>query len=225
MKNLSNSNIVIVASNFDLSIFNLFWFVEQGIIAKDDIDFKSSIFAPQAVVLDTKKMMLQILPNHIICTVKDLSSATSYALHNLINLLNKAPAAPYQAMGVNFAWDLLGDENTDIWQSTSFLFGLQEKSPLKAAFATSDSLFGYYASKNSNGFRLKLDIKPMRLPNDKDAAADPKHIIRCSFNYHYDLAFNQITPQDIANSLIKDKWQCLFDESSKIAASLEGGIQ
>jgi hypothetical protein len=197
MTELRNKNITILANFFNPSVFNSLWFVKNGILKEEDINAKTSFQSPDISQVNTSTFSLIVVLNQLVFHVIDDNEAKSIEILN--KMISALPHTPYTAMGINFVFDAPALD-TDLSEYSRKLFFYPE-SKLHSLFNTQDAKFGVYLSKNVNGSRLKLDIKPATI-SDANGSIN-KEVITYAFNFHKDL--NKDNPVNDLLDLIK-KW-------------------
>ena len=85
-------------------------------------------------------------------------------------------------------------------------------------FDAPDANFGVYVSRDLFGYRLKLDVKPILVPQPEAA---PEHRLQLLFNYHADL------PQggeaaDAITALLQ-RWREASEESRRMVGTIHDG--
>ena len=204
---LVNENVVILANQFNLSIMNQRWLIENCIIAEDDLQ-DGYTFTPVFTQVKTKLFLLTIVPERLQI---DLNPATENKIEliksKIGTIVDKLPHTPFTALGFNFAY-FLTTEDSSIEKYTKSLF-FKPDSPLSSHFDEDNAKFGGYFSKDVSGFRLKLDIKPVSIKS-KDKIIDK---IKLDFNFHLNLVEN-----NKSKTILKylAKWDSMMNITSDI---------
>ncbi len=195
---LVNRNIILIARFLNPSIFQSHWLIQEGIIEKEKFDFDKSIFTPQMVRVCTVDFNLLITADKLEFS---MLSNEEESIEVIRKLLKKLPHVPYVAIGINFEY--FYDEFSSNGIDNSIRLFSQMKNPIYNFFLDLEDkpLFGIYLSKNYQGTRLKLDIKPVIIKEEK------KNYIDFNFNFHKELS----STEEIMN--IIDKWT-IFSEYS-----------
>jgi len=211
-KTYEGSVAVIVAHRFNLTAANQYWLVKEGIV--DEGDFaEGTIFSDGVVQARTSKFHMLILPDQLqFVPIVDYASEQEIVTGRLGKLVGKLPHVPYKGMGINFGWHLAPDDG-DTSRMTKSLFYNPDRS-LFRSFNTNDARFGAYLSKDFNGFRLKLDVKPIVMHNEGGSS----HRVRMGFNFHCDLG--PPNPADEIQSRLV-AWNELRTEAERIVADVE----
>lgn len=175
------SALVVVAKSFNPSIFTQLWLCKEGIV--DEEDFQGLSLASDDVAQhQLSTMQLLVVPPRLQVTLKPGDDASAEAGRALVDkIVNKLPHTPFQALGMNLDF-LVTLEGADFAQRDRELF-LVAGSPLASAFSDGDPRFGGYFSRDIDGIRLKLDIKPFAAGGEVGAADK----LRCCFNHHVPL--------------------------------------
>ncbi|MEZ6099962.1 MAG: hypothetical protein R3E01_13420 [Pirellulaceae bacterium] len=212
-KELVNSNVVILAEQFNPSILSQIWLVKNDIFAEGD--FKAGFVFTEAITqVSTSECELLVVPPRAQFTLKCANDAQQELIVSKIGrLVNALPETPYRAVGFNLQWHLVPDDAT-VEELTRRLFFVNDN-PVHEAFDAPDARFGSYLSKDSMGFRLKLSIQPVIVQRYEEPG---QHAIAFSFNYHcpLDRDPNQVSKiQDLLS-----RWDDALRESTQILDTL-----
>lgn len=211
-KELQSCSVVILAQNFNPSIFNRHWLVKNKFIDDHEIT-DDSVFALGVSNIITPQFSLLVTPDHLHFEINGASLNYCECLHRvLIKIINRLPEIPYKAVGLNFEWHIFDDDSSPATISRALFYPVNPS--LQAFFNTDDSLYGCYLSKNFHDSRMKLDINPTVVckPN-----LEEKEVFRFSFNYHREL--NEQTGFDDLKKNLQD-CNIYFDASVKIVDAL-----
>lgn len=191
-RQLIESNLVIVANQFDLSTINSIWLLKKKIFSIDELQERFPLpiivearSADFIFVLDPNRLQFWIMPE---CNTANELLATKIA-----QLIKELPPQPYVASGFNFTYHIVS-ENRDFGELTRSLF-CQPDSKLFNDFNTSDARFGGYFSKNIIGTRLRLEIKPIIFQQGNKTIGE-----RLQFAFNFNM-----------NISSEDKEQCILD--------------
>jgi hypothetical protein len=209
LKELKVQPIIILAKNFNPSVFNQFWLINNGYIGEKEV-LPNSIFTPQFAQIFTTKFNLLILPEQLQFNSIDLTKSEENLYSCLIPMIKRLSETPYIAIGINFFWLMNDDGGKTISELSKELF-YRNDSNIYSRFKGGDANFGIYLSKDIEGVRLKLDIKPITAPDIM--SGDRKEYIQCSFNYHLDLN-NKTCYQDLQTCL--QKWNIFRKDSEDL---------
>lgn len=187
-KDLRIENVVILANNFNPSIFASHWLIDRKICAATDI-LQTSVFASNISQLDTVDFQLLVLLNQMQFTKSTAFSGnfSESIKTKLIQVINKLPEVPYLSAGINFHWFIKDGDLTIPQLSRKSFFNKESK--LHSYFDSDDMRVGTYLSKDIGAVRLKLDIKPSLAIFNQDNKQD--EYIQWIFNYHVDLNGDQ----------------------------------
>ncbi|MFO0966494.1 MAG: hypothetical protein U0793_13040 [Gemmataceae bacterium] len=133
-------------------------------------------------------------------------------LQRLGKLVRELPHTPYKAIGFNFAWHLIPADG-NIARLSREMFYVPDR-PLQRSFSDDNAHFGGYLSKDFQGFRLKLDVKPLIVTLEGGRTENRLHF---GFNYHFDLR------QDAARQIEErlQHWDEVRQETERIVDSIE----
>ncbi len=205
-------NIVIVAHNFNPTIFTPIWLVNIKAIKENEL-IPNTIVTPAASNNDTSDFNLLVMPDRLQLTFKreaDFKSIIEKTLHNIVKSL---PHTPYEAVGFNFIWSFVPD-NQGSFRDITYRYFISDKNPLKTIFDQQDARFGIYMSKNALDLRLKLDIKPVYVTIDNIS----REALQFIFNFHKDLDKKTDSVEILLTTI--DKWLTAKSEAEKIVKEL-----
>jgi hypothetical protein len=205
LKELKDCSIVILAQNFNPSIFNQYWLIHKDILKEEEV-LPNSIFTPAGVQVFSKDFNLLIMPDQLNLVFNNENSP----LDILIKIIKKLPEIPYKALGINFNYKVYQaeDEVTKLSQEIFF----NKSSALYKSFHTPDARYGAYMSRSFKKSRLKLDIKPC-ISQVKEA--HPQYLL-FNFNFHIDLPIDN--PVVLLRESI-NSWNEYYNETNKILLS------
>lgn len=204
MFNLKSKSVVIIANLFNPSIFNTHWFIKNDILKEEDL-LPKSIFTQDIAQISTNGFNMVVTLNQLITNIQDAESKNTMEI--ILKCIKNLPHTPYSASGINFHYHTPAKtEEIDDLSRELFFFS---SSPVHSEFDTKDAKFGAYLSKDYEGCRLKLDIKPNTIKKVNDP--EKLYVINFGFNFHIDLPKENYTEE-----LIKflNKWNT-FEEYSK----------
>jgi hypothetical protein len=207
--NLINSAVVVAAQHFNPSVAGQHWLIENGIVLKEEIRV-GAVFTDMFVQVPTPNFLLIISPEN--CQFSPLptyENQQELIVDRVGKFLNLIPHTPFNAIGLNFAWQYF-PEHESINEVCRRLFFI-EKSCLHKQFDVSDARFGAYLSMDLWGCRLRLEARPtiMSLPDGQRS-----HFIQFAFNYHLGVLGRPKPVEDIINLL--KRWQEAKDFSKDI---------
>lgn len=191
MKEITQSTCVVVARELNVSIFQQLWLVENNIIDKDD--FVIPFFSPAAVEVKTKNFTFFAVPDRLQITVNsNIENAGNIYAKTAARIVEILPHTPIVGMGVNFNVMIKPTEQSKVHELSKKAFWSAEN-PLTYPGDESNPLFGFYMSANVEKARLKLDVKPIVLGEEK--------AFLMSFNFHHDLGDDK--PNEIKDAISK----------------------
>jgi len=199
LKEIKSENIVILAQNFNPSIFSTHWLVKNSLSIDDDIINERTIINPSYVRINTKQFNLVVTLDQL-----QIAPVSNTDLGDLIpvvkRIVEKLTEIPYKAIGINFIWSASHDSDLlPKFSRESF----SNNSKLAERFKTDDSCFGIYMSKDIKNLRLKLDVKPT-IENDVES-------MTIAFNYHKDFKNNDTAQIELIEIL--DSWKFYQNDS------------
>ena len=177
-------NIVVVARNFNPTIFSQLWLVNQAIFSEKELA-ENYIFTPIAVNLNTPDFAFLAVPDKIQLSFPS-DKVDFKALSNRIfgGIIKKLPHTPYQAIGFNLSW-ILFPQNPDKFVEISRKIFVSPSNPIARHFTSTGSRFGTYLSKDVPMGRLRLDIKPVSAT--PPPSGEQKEGLHLTFNFTLDL--------------------------------------
>jgi hypothetical protein len=208
------ANVVVAARQFNPTVFDEFWLLEHGIATREEFTGGDSfILTPPFVQFRSPRFVLLVMPEQLqfvpLPAVEDPAALVIDKVGTIIRLL---PHTPFVAAGLNFHWQLV-PQAPDFTAFCRALFFRND--PLFDSFDAEDGRFGGYMSKNIFGARLKLDIKPLKVPT---SPTETLEVLQLVFNYNADL--------DRQNSIeqieqILRSWNEAKDYAKQIVSDLE----
>ena len=209
----AGSVAVIVANQFNPSILKQGWLMKVGVLGQDDIVEEGSIFSDKVVQLRSQYFHMLVLPGQLQFVPAVVpEQEQDLLLDKLGAIVRELPHTPYTALGLNFNWQLT-PEDGDMGRLTRELFTTPDR-PLYQRFGGDNARFGAYLSKDFSSFRLKLDVKPVTVEEEK-----PHHRLMFSFNFHSDVD----GPEQIVERL--GHWNEVRQEAREILEAVEPGLQ
>ena len=193
----SGINVVVVAQNFNPSIFDRHWFIKNGILSEEDF-LKGGMFTPSLSQVYSEAFDIMVLPDRLQFGPKvpseEIALLTVDTVGKIVKLL---PHTPFSAAGFNIIWRLQpkDEELGEISRNMFFKDGIE---PF-LSFDASDARFGSYMSKNIFGCRLKLDVKPMNISRITRGSETKIEILNFGFNFHKKLESDDRIEEIIAH--------------------------
>jgi hypothetical protein len=187
------AGIVIAAETFNPSVFSESWLVRNGVISEHDFS-GMRLFSPEVVQFQTSDLQVLIIPPKMQITFNISNDSVDFELPKQIatRTVELLPQTPFKALGLNFDYFAIHPANQDFHIFNRNLLGDGTYNLLEE-FATPDSNYGRYFSKDHGAARLKLDIKPV------NAGPEKKQMLQFSFNFHFDVS--QLSSLDRAKKL------------------------
>ena len=187
------AGIVLSAQTFNPSIFTETWLTQNGIVPADAF-VGVRVFSAEVAQFQTSHLQVLVIPPKMQITFEihgvDIDSDLPQQIaKRTVELL---PHTPYQALGLNFDFFVAPPNGQNFNDYNRALLGNGNNSLLRE-FAPPDAKFGRYFSKDHEGARLKLDIKPVQ------AGPEKKDLLQFSFNFHYEVS--QLDPEDRVQKL------------------------
>lgn len=213
-RKLIAQNVVLALNNVNTGVFDKFWFVDNGVFARDEF-LQDSIFAPGLSVVSTNNCSLTVLPNQVQFAVKsdDPQIGTNCVMQKMSAFIKALSNVRVVAMGMNFSWRV-EDKEKHITMLTRGLFDVPQNG-LHQYFNHPDARFGTYISQDiDNETRLKLDIKPVNSLEDGTLV----DFVLAAFNYHSDVKVSNY--QEYLLQLL-EKWPSLNRNSEEIICLLK----
>jgi hypothetical protein len=208
----TGSAAVIVAQQFNARIITQLWLVRNEIV-RDDEFHEGSIFSDVVVQVRAAPFQMLVLPDQVqMVPTVSRDQEEDILVQRLGRLVRELPHTPYKALGLNFAWHLIPADG-DMARISREMFYIPDR-PLQRNFAVENAHFGGYMSKDFQGFRLKLEVKPMIVTLADGRVESRLHF---GFNYHFDLRENAAV--QIAEKL--HHWNEVRQETERIIDSIE----
>jgi hypothetical protein len=216
-----NSNIVIIAKDFNPSIFKPLWLMKNGIFREEELQ-GNIVIAPITVQVPTKNFQFVVLPDRLQMLIHrhypDVESDITRVVGGTVKTL---PHTPYTAMGLNFTYIIApeAEDAFDAWNRNLFASPLSNKI---LSSKETNARFGSYISFNVLETRLKIDIKPVKAVGNLETLCKSWHtgqdLVRVNFNFHIDV-LNTDSPVD---SVLKNlgKWTEALTLSQKLIAMI-----
>ena len=191
---LANSNIVVVANQFNPSVINQLWLVDFGIVHREEF-LPGCVFTDMMVNVLSEKFSLLVVPEQLqFVPLVESCDQQSLIESRLGGIIRTIPHTPYAACGMNFTWFVEPDDLPDFARKLFFV----DRSPIHRQFDTVDSRFGGYMSKSVLGGRLKLDVKPLTTKQSDGSAME---LMQFGFNFHYEVTDPQKTSDELLRIL------------------------
>ncbi len=204
-KKIIGNSIVIINTGIDPQNFNSYWLVKNGLLDEEELNFEN-VFSKQFVHINGEYYDIVINGNSLQFQLKNNDfSKIDLLLRKIISFNKLVKNTINISMGFNFNWIL--DIEKGSFRSISKDLFFKSDNPIHKLFDNENACFGSYLSTDFKKSRLKLDIKPILLSNDKEDGS-----LNLNFNFHFD--FNDDNRNDL-DELI-NSWSVYFKESQKI---------
>jgi hypothetical protein len=209
---LLGANVVIVAKQFNPSVFSQLWLVRNEIVKEDEF-LEGCIFSDDISKIETSLFGLLVLPPQLQFLPRSPEGEAELIEAKLGKIIAALPHTPYVAIGFNFSWHVW-PEDGNLHQLSRSLF-LNEYAPLAKKFGAEDALFGAYVSQNIGDCRLRLDVKPVDyVVNDQQTRR-----LHFAFNFQLDLSQTETPVESIIAHL--SKWEQFKNEASEVIDLIE----
>jgi hypothetical protein len=184
-KRLVTCNAVVVAKQLAPSILSQLWLVRNGLVREEELA-QGCIFTPDVVQVVTKEYNLLALSNRIQFSPLRHGTRTGAMVQDHVGKIVSAMSdTPYTAVGLNMNWHVL--PGTDSFAAAMERLAAPRGSSIFGAFDTPDARYGAYFSRDALGFRVKLDIKPINLANQKAGGETGPEGFQFGFNFEQKL--------------------------------------
>jgi hypothetical protein len=206
---LRHQSIVVLAENFNPSIFSSYWLIKNNFIKEKEI-LPESIFTPNLTQVVTKNYVILVTTNKLELNFEHEDPRFEETINEvLIPIIKRLKEVPYKGLGVNFKWFISDNEVSIVKLSRKLFFNGSSK--FYNIMDSDDARYGAYFSKNYKTTRLKLDIKPITAV----VQSENKNLdfILYAFNFHSDLEKGKEVDRLI--NVLSD-WKSFRNESDKI---------
>jgi len=207
---LVNASAVLLASDFNISIFKPLWLTSNDILQEDDFG-EGTLISPAAIQVPSRSFDLLIMPNRLQMVLKRPTQESQAELLRVIGGVAKTlPHVPYTGIGLNFGYLVPAPDGTDFFAWSTAKFSASWASLVVSPHDTA-ARFGSYLSYDFMAMRLKIDIKPTRQQESSD-------LMLAEFNYHLDLKQPGATDQ-VLEAL--QKWRAAIKHTFEVVNLLE----
>jgi hypothetical protein len=207
-----NANAVIIAQGINPSVFTQAWLVENEIVRPAELT-GSLVVTPQVVSVDADRFAFLAVPDRLQFVPKATEvEEQADLMGRLDRVVQLLPHNPYSGLGLNFVCLLSPDtEPFDRFLRRSFWM---TDNPLFRQFDEDDARCGVYLSKDTLGFRLKLDVKPIRM---EQLEQRPERL-HMAFNFHRDVPSGPEAAMSISEGL--ESWVAARGLAESLAAAV-----
>jgi hypothetical protein len=214
---LVSSSAVVAAQHFNPTITGQHWLIEHGILMPEERQV-GAVFTDMFVQVPTRDFNLQVMQDN--CQISFPADTSTVRQRELLTerlgrIINLLPHTPYTGVGLNFVWHVYPDNET-VGDLCRRLFYSKE-GQLCQEFDKGDARFGMYMSMDWNGYRLRLDAKPVVLAFPD---APPSELLQLAFNYHKQVVARPEPWKIILGTL--DQWQQAHENAMSIATKALG---
>lgn len=218
---MEHSSIVIIAKDFNLSIFKPLWFIKNDIFREEELQ-ANILISPPAVQIPSEHFQFTALPDRLQMLIpKHYSDAEDDIARVLRRIVRTLPHTPYTAVGLNFNY-LIAPETEDrfsAWNRKLFASALSRK--LQSS-RDKNARFGSYVSFDVLETRLKIDIKPIKASANIKVVYKSWHegqdLVRLNFNFHSDVGSTDSPMNSVLDKL--GKWSEAFALSQDLTGMI-----
>lgn len=185
---------IVVNGQFNVTLFDKYFFIKNAIITEDDFSKLKTppLFNGFNTHIITDKFQVNINPVQIVInsiTPEEDDKINEFA----IKIIKASGINNFQSFGINFDWVLRFESQDDVRKKSKEYF-YNDKTEFMSSFNTEDSHYGFYASKDVFGARLKLDIKPINNIFNPLKGEIKIDALYNQFNFHFILNSLDIIP-------------------------------
>ncbi|MFO0847201.1 MAG: hypothetical protein U0871_01395 [Gemmataceae bacterium] len=201
-----------MANVFNPSVVSHVWLVRTGLLGEDELPHNSgSIFTDALVQVVAPRYTLIVTPENLQFVPSPREAKPEQLIAEKVGrLVETLPHTPFRAIGLNFTWHAKPEDDDGVRRLARRLF-FREESPLYREFSSSDCQYGAYLSKDTLGFRLKLDIRPIT-SHLRDGVTE--QFLQMLFNYHADIGPGEDAVARIGELL--GRWQDASNEAQRL---------
>lgn len=215
-------NAVIVATNFNPSVFSQYWFLKNDLFKPEDfVSPETQAFTPLAVQFQTPNLEFLVISDRVQVNLKieneDYQNLVSQTLGKVADIL---PHTPFRAIGFNMNWRVGKLSNEAFGVIDRKVFFKYDNNIFDSYFTEPDCRFGSYLSKDFRGGRLRLTITPIRVAGNKET--NPHEGLDLNFNFNFNLVEEKRVIQIHENI---NSWNASYEFAQKIATELNVGLQ
>ena len=215
---LTDTSIVIVAHDVNISIFKPLWLVKTNIFREDELQ-GNIIVSPVSVNIPTDNFGFVVFPNRIQMSIPHLYPEAQSDINRILGgIVKTLPHTPYTAMGLNCEY-LSAPEDEKAFESWNKNLLSSKFSNIVLTSKNSNPRFGGYFSYDFLEARLKIDIKPIVAEPDikrhSKSWSRGQDLIRINFNLHHDINGSEEKPE-LAILKALEKWTETLSLSQEI---------
>ena len=218
---VENLSVVIVAKDFNLSIFKPFWLVKNNIFRESELQ-GNIVITPPAVQIPADRYQFLLLPDRLQLSMQreypDAESDISRIVGGVVKTL---PQTPYTAIGLNFNY-LVAPEGDDIFGSWNRKFFASALSAEIQSPEETNARFGSYVSFDALGTRLKINISPVKAPPNVENLSKSwqagQELMRVHLNFHSDVVDGESPAESVLGQI--GKWPEALALSRRITENI-----
>lgn len=219
---LEHTSIVIVARDFNPTIFKPFWLKKNDIFLEQELQ-GSVVITPAAVQIPTENYQFTVLPDRVQMVIpRNYSKAEDDINRILGGIVKTLPHTPYTALGLNFNYLIAPDSEGKFSEWNRKLFASSFSRKIRYS-KDNNARFGSYVSFDFLGARLKIDIKPIKALKNIESLCESWHenqdLIKFNLNFHSDVS-NAESPVDAILATL-NKWPDALSYSEKLMGMIE----
>ncbi len=209
------SNAVIVAHQFNPSVVNQLWLVDNDIVSRDGFQ-EGCAFSDMVVNVNARDFSLFVSPEQLQFVPKGADGAEGALIQTRLGkFVQSVPHTPFAGLGLNFVWMVSDDDLPALSRKLFF----RPEEPLFREFESEDARFGAYLSRDFHGGRLKLDIRPVTLKLRESGESVER--LQFAFNLHFDVPAGGRGAEQICQFL--ENWDPALAEAERLM-TIAGGV-
>ena len=213
--NALSGSFIVLANSFNPSIVSQAWLIDQGLAQPGEFG-DTSISTPGAAHHQFARGSLLVAPDRLQMTFRPDDDDAVERAHRLVSGIARAlPHTPFIALGMNFDYGI--ELELETFSRVVRRMFLVQDGPLAQHFDAGDALFGGYFSRDFQGTRFRLDVKPVRSNEQQPNVS--RLGIACNFHLGVDRAALKQPPDLIQETL--NGWKTCRQFAVAIVASIE----
>lgn len=157
-----NRNLVLNGS-FRPNEIDKYFFITNGLISESEFNLLPvpPSFNDFEALISTEKYKIVLNPVQLVVFSNSLKHKDDNLGEFVFKLISCIKHPKITSFGINFDYSVDLKDEKNVQRISRLLFYKEESRFLNSFFSEEDSHFGFYASKNFHGSRLKLDIRPI----------------------------------------------------------------
>ncbi len=220
---LSDSSVVVVANDVNLSIFKPPWLVNTGIFREVELQGQV-VISPVAVQISSPCFEFSVFPNRLQLTLANPNEQSAQYVDRVLGgIVRLLPHTPYAGVGLNFAYFVAPAPGVSFGDWNRRVFSTQVTQVIADA-DVQDPKFGGYCSLGALDGRLRIDMRPVRgeggISKLCESWREGEELMRISFNYHNDVGGS--SPEGASVGKILEKWKDALRLSRQIVDRIPG---